>query len=420
MDNYSLDELNDSFFSSIKRMKFAESVEFSQPLTKEEKMTENFNRFAWDFLLKVSENPFEKEKNYFISPLSMGIDWAMLENGAKGETFTQINKALRMDNYSLDEVNDYFFSSIKRMKSAESVEFNLANALFYNTAKNVELNHKFAQLLNDKYSVWTNGGAYGPEMTAQINAWCSKQTKGKIKNIVDKLDREKGLFDLLNAVYLKVNWSKSFEDSYFDYFTTAQFEKEYAEYIHDTRKLKYNENDKFQYAEVPLLGGKYVVFFILPKIGETIPQTIAYFKTYSNLRNNTNNRLVNIYIPKFKIEYELMNVIPVLKSMGIENAFDSTKADLYGCFSSEMKIPDDENPTVNSVVHKTTFEVTKTGVEASAATRVEVWSISLSASPEVEEQPIIMKLDRPFIYGIKETETGMVLFSGCMNNPTKE
>ena len=69
---------------------------------------------------------------------------------------------------------------------------------------------------------------------------------------------------------------------------------------------------------------------------------------------------------------------------------------------------------ISAVVHKAFVEVNEEGTEAAAATGVVISTKSARA-----EKPLIphFRADRPFIYMIRDNESGSILFLGRMNNP---
>jgi len=384
-----------------------------------QEMTAGYNQFAWNFLSEVGSK--QSGENYFLSPLSMGIDWAMLENGANGNTLTQIKNAIGFEGYSNEEVNGYFYALIKSLNSADSVDFDLANALFFNETKGFTFDSTFSSFLTNTYDAYVKGGDFSETFRAEINKWCSDKTKGKIENAVPKLDPEKGLFALINSIYLKSKWAKSFEEGKLlpGEFTTDMKSSVSVDYMEDIRNLKYAENDNLQYAEVSLAKGDYSVFFALPKEGKSLTETAQYLSSNWSSLLSSDSALVYIGIPKFKVNYELGgdNMIGVLKSLGMNDVFNSAFADLWGCFNVYKG---KGTPYVSNVIQKTTFELTEKGAEAYAVTVIIVEEELIAPAPVEEPELKIMFMNRPFIYGIKDNKTGVVMFNGCMNDPSAE
>jgi serpin B len=68
---------------------------------------------------------------------------------------------------------------------------------------------------------------------------------------------------------------------------------------------------------------------------------------------------------------------------------------------------------ISEVVHKAFISVDEEGTEAAAATAV-IMPVLAAPSPAVE-----VTIDRPFIYMIRDLQTGTILFVGRILNPAE-
>ena len=102
-------------------------------------------------------------------------------------------------------------------------------------------------------------------------------------------------------------------------------------------------------------------------------------------------------------------VVDVYKKMGMDLPFDPGKADLKGIFTNDS----DSDVWIGKIIHKTHIEVDRQGTRAAAVTVVEV-DKCMAVAPAAD--PVIINLDRPFVYAIVDNETGIPVFLGCMNN----
>jgi len=84
--------------------------------------------------------------------------------------------------------------------------------------------------------------------------------------------------------------------------------------------------------------------------------------------------------------------------MGMEIAFNTALADF-------TRINPDGNLFIDEVLHKTFIKVDEEGTEAAAVTSV---GIGLTAMPET----IYFRVDRPFVFLIRERHSGTILFIG--------
>jgi len=120
---------------------------------------------------------------------------------------------------------------------------------------------------------------------------------------------------------------------------------------------------------------------------------------------------VDLSIPRFKAEWGSKDISPILKVLGITDAFSEAKAD----FSKINGAPagTDSSLFIAKVFHKAKIEVDEKGSEAAAATAIAM--VAGGAMPRKQADPIVLKADRPFYYAIIDTQTGLILFNGVYN-----
>lgn len=117
------------------------------------------------------------------------------------------------------------------------------------------------------------------------------------------------------------------------------------------------------------------------------------------------------YIPKFKFEYEL-NLKEDLKQLGITDVFEQGKANL-------TEITDDENIYITEAIHKANIEFTQDGIKAAAATLFGGGGAGSSFDYfyEVPVEEIDLTFDQPYMFLIRDKETGEVWFVGTVYEP---
>lgn len=116
-------------------------------------------------------------------------------------------------------------------------------------------------------------------------------------------------------------------------------------------------------------------------------------------------------MPRFTFNYNLP-LTDKLNTLGMSAAFDPAKADFSG-MAEEVK--PEANLYITSVLHKAFIAVDEAGTEAAAATAVMV-----GVTSAMPEEPLEVKMDRPFIFAIQDDQTGTILFLGRVMNPTVE
>ena len=134
-------------------------------------------------------------------------------------------------------------------------------------------------------------------------------------------------------------------------------------------------------------------------------------------------RQVNVFLPRFKSETSFTladSQLPgPLQKMGMERAFTDPRSPEGANFDGMSHA---EDPTkrlfLSKVLHKAFVEVNEKGTEAAAATAVIM--IRSTSLPVSEPFTPTFKADRPFLYLIRDNETGSILFLGRMNEPSVE
>ena len=160
------------------------------------------------------------------------------------------------------------------------------------------------------------------------------------------------------------------------------------------------------YKDSPLVMKIFVP--IMPENGEDIETLFAALsdaekeELLDSLDDAQQEEIDRLVIPKFTMEQEIKELKEILQNMGMREAFADT-AD-FDKIAEELY--------VSQVLHKAKIEVDEQGTEAAAVTAV----IAAKCSMVQEKIPVVFEADRPFIYVIQDTRTGMILFMGRVSH----
>ncbi|MDD3078647.1 MAG: serpin family protein [Paludibacter sp.] len=361
------------------------------------------NEFAFDLLKNTVTN--SDETNVVLSPLSVSIALGMAWNGAAGETKSQIETALKMNNLSTYDINEYYKVMQTSLPNVDpKTQLAIANSLWYKTGFSIK--QDFLNLNS------TNFGAYIKELDFDqswakdtINNWCSNKTNGLIPSIVDQISQDVRLY-LINAVYFKGIWEKQFDKdrTYESRFTDESGNSSEINMMSMTDTFPYWEDNRAQYIELPYGNESFGMTIILPEWGTNITELLDSITSekWDSAISDMTSREVRINLPRFKSECKFTLNQP-LKDMGMQLPFTD-----YADFSG---ISDDQL-TISQILHKTYVAVDEDGTEAAAVTAIEFETTSLPDYPTVN-------VNRPFIFVIRERNTGIILFIGKMGSVTK-
>lgn len=349
-------------------------------------------------LSKQIADQLDKDENYMFSPLSIKLAFAMAANGAEGETQQEILDVMGIAD--LTEFNQAASALMERLNGSEDVQFKVANSIWLNTDYFKGSKVAFLPSYRDTIERYYKGKA--DEVTAQnavktINDWISQQTNGKIKDVMSSSDF---LAALVNTVYFKGEWANQFNERATEKgeFTDGTGKKTQIDFMHDTGYYAYAEIGDMQLIALPYKNRDTAMYILLPEEGKRASLDALSKDVFANMES----AYVRLSLPKWKTEnkYELNSL---LKQLGIETAFDRTKAQ----FTNKMFQNLSENAFISDVIHQTFIDVNENGTEAAAAT-----AISVGATSALPPTPVEFNADHPFAYFIRDEVSGEILFFG--------
>jgi len=343
------------------------------------------NKFGSElFKPLLSSNPGE---NVFFSPVSIAAAMSMVRMG----TTPSSSGEKELDTYLPCAGNVLRKLANELEMETDDVQTKFANSLWMSEILNPSYKEQMLRL-----NAFTERL---PETAEPINKWVEGQTNGLIKDLLDKIHPDT-IAILVNAVYFRGLWALQFspEETTDHPFELANGKKENCRMMSLIKNVLYRESPSGA-KSVKLSYGKsgdfYAVLTLPPKGMEPNP----YDKVSSA---EFEMRKVGVRLPRFKVEFQ-SSVKETLRTIGIDAIFTQLGMLKGMCPRDDVFIGD--------VVHKAVLEVDENGTKAAAATAVLVMTTSFDPS-----QPIEFLVDRPFAITIMH-KSGMVLFSGAINNP---
>ncbi len=373
--------------------------------TLEKRLVQSDNEFGLKLFSAI--NTAEGSKNIFISPLSVSMALGMTMNGAAGDTRNAMEQTLEFEAMTEQEINQTYRSLIDLLIQLDpKVEFRIANSIWHDQALNFE--QPFLEVNRQYFDAAVEGLDFAdPNSVEIINNWVAQNTNGKINRIVDEIDPDTIMY-LINAIYFKAGWTQKFDADLTedDVFRLENGGTAPVKMMKLFKEMFYFENDQLQAVELAYGDSAFSMTLLLPKEGISVEAT-AQLLTDDNWAEWTNSlavETVDLSMPKFKLEYEI-GLKDVLSTMGMSIAFDPGQADFSRLYSAR------DDVHISKVKHKTFVEVNEEGTEAAAVTSVEV---SVTSAPRT----IPMRLDRPFLFVIRDSQSGTILFIGKLVEPT--
>jgi len=335
-------------------------------------------------------------------------------------------------------------------------EIHTANALW--GERTFPFNQDFVDTVDRHYKT---GGIFpvdfksNPRAAKQrINDWTASQTRDRIKEIISNLPPRSRLI-LTNAIYFKGDWSVPFEESQTkprdftmadgirtDTPTMHQYGMEIARYgafnadgstfntpwtidrNQQDHSSHYPDANGFLTVELPYKGEALSMILLVPNRPDGLSALEAKLSADALDRwiEQMQKRETNIFLPRFKMETEY-KLTGVLQAMGMRRAFiDPLSNTQFGADFSGMNdsMSINDRLYIDQVLHKGFIEVNEKGTEAAAVTAVMMVGSALAPAPPTMI-PFIptVAADRPFLYLIRDRETGSILFLGRMMEPVR-
>ena len=362
------------------------------------------NTFAFDIFSKTAANSGTSE-NVIISPLSISSALSMTLNGAGGSTREAMLQALRINGITPETINNSYKSLSEALLTVDKrVLISIANSVWIE--KNFIVKKPFIDILTTFYDAESNGfNISDPLAPTKINNWIDTKTNGLIKNMISRLD-DNTVMLLINAIYFKGKWKSQFnkDNTAKKTFYKPDVGAVSVPMMKQTSDFKIYTGSSFVMAEFPYGQGNFVMDVILPndKYGVDAIIPLLNDTNYKSWLAQMREGKIDLSFPKFKYGYktELKNT---LSDMGMGIAF-TNNADFSNISDLDLLI--------TSVLHQAFIETNEEGTEAAAATVVIIGLTS--AGPTA---PVILNIDHPFIYIIRETTTNSILFIGKVADP---
>lgn len=378
------------------------------------------NRFGADLLAAVGDAA--PTENVVVSPFSVATALAMTSVGARGKTAEEMATVLGgdavsdadtgdpVDAYLNDfqpSMNGLLSSLAERGATADGAELEFANSVWGQNGINWKPD--FLQTLTKTYDteMFTADFAADADGAAdEINQWVANATNDRITDllapgVLNNLTR----MVLVNAVYLTADWETPFEaESTWDQdFTTATGDVVSVPMMHMHEGLNAAVGDGWTAVELPYAAGDLSMVVAVPdQLSEP-----AESPSIEDVIDELSTRDVVLSLPKFEVDHKA-SLNDTLAQLGMPTAFVFGEADFSG-------MTDDEKLYISDVVHQANITVDEKGTEAAAATAV--MEAAGAAPGEDEVQPLEIDVDRPFTFWLRDTVTGVVIFTGRVNNP---
>lgn len=366
----------------------------------------------------------DTDGNICFSPLSAQIALSMVQNGAEGNTLNEMHSALGTDSYTDEEVNSFYKSLINTLTtrpkfdpeqwkwwSGESEEdarkrydaaypiCEIANSVWHRP--NVTLYDSFTDILTASYdagfgAVWFNT----EEGIEEINCWVNHKTHGLIPKLYNTPQSDYLAVVLADALYFKGAWKNPFDKELTkpDLFYLADGTTAQTDMMCASDQFASTTGHKFRTITMPYGKGDFSMTLFVP-VADTMLPELSYGDWLRTINTENNYHDYSLFLPRFDFsgKYDL---IPSLKQMGIEDAFNP--------FNADFTRMTDNDVVISKVYQLSDISVDEDGTEAAAVTVIEMEDSAMPEPDDYEE----FRVDRPFYFTIENRKEQSVLFVG--------
>jgi serpin B len=368
------------------------------------------NTFAFNLYQQLTKN---NTGNMFYSPYSISTAMAMTYAGANGDTATQMSKAL---DFALPQAqlhpafDDLALQLASRGQGAsgtngKSFSLNIANALW--CQKDYNFQPAFLNTLAQNYGAGVNLLDFinSPEPSrVTINNWVSNETNNKIQDLIpDGAITPYTRLVLTNAIYFDAAWQYPFsgDKTSNGTFNLLDGSTVSVPMMNNEASYSYAKGNGYQAVELPYSGDQIAMDIIMPDAGNfTAFESGMTADSVSGIINNLQVKSLSLTMPKFNFDSSF-SLKDALSALGMPIAF-SDQADFSGMTGQK-------DLNISDVVHKAYVAVNEQGTEAAAATGVIMSGMAMMQNT--------LTIDQPFIFVIRDIQTGAILFVGRVLNP---
>lgn len=370
--------------------------------------------------------------NLFYSPASVRIAMAMAAAGARGATATELHHGLSLPpgdaaNTALgDELASWAALATPPQPSTRAADpqlqkwqqqelehkrvvLRVVNRLWAQAGH--QFRQEFLQILRDDYRAPLGTVDFRHDAArVAINQWVSDATEHKIKELLKNAIAPDTKLVITNAVYFKAHWTDEFNASLTkdEPFFAAGGKQPKVPLMRRTGYLHLARLDGAMMAELPYGEGRLVMDIVLPDARDGLARVEdAYAKgAFATWAARLAPARVELVMPRFRTSSSF-ELAEALGGMGMARAFKYPDADFSG-------IDGTHDLFIGRVVHQAFVDVDEHGTEAAAATAIEM----RAGAAMPTEPPVVFRADHPFLFFIRDTKTGTVLFAGRLADPS--
>lgn len=348
--------------------------------------------------------------NVFLSPINISSALGMAAVGARGDTLDEMLMTLHLPKG--DGMPKGFAALLAQLQADAKAPYELSLAAAIWGHEPLPIEQSFLDQVNKGFGGGLRRVNFKDKEAAVkvINAWVEQQTKNRIQNLLtpDNINPLTRMV-LTSAIYFKGQWQYKFNKALTknEPFWTSLEKSTTVPMMHQPVHARYFSNDMLQLVDLPYKGDRLSMVVVLPKAKDGLSKLEATLSAAGVDGWIAKARPMDgdVALPRFEFttRYQLPDQ---LQALGMKKAFGAG-ADFSGITTAEPLL-------ISDVIHKAFIKVDEEGSEAAAAT-----AVIMDRAPSPVMDRFHFRADHPFVFLIRDRQTGTVLFVGRYSEPSK-
>jgi serpin B len=356
----------------------------------------------------------ERPGNLCFSPLSIRALLSLVCEAAKGDTAAQMREVLRLPAHG--HLPLALIGGAQARLSAGGV-LSMANAIW--VAPSVSLLPEYVETLQGAVDCTIatadfSGDAYNA--AGRINGWVRERTKGRISHIVESSDFDESTrLVLANAVFFKDAWRSPFPEAFTQsgVFHLPDSQTVTTPLMQNVVTARYCEAEGLQVLALSYGRAPLSLVVVLPERADGLAsvEPLLSAHTLGSWLAAAGEQSVSVVLPRLSIDSDVVDWASLLRALGMSLPF-TPEADLSGL--DGVSPPNPSALSIGRLLHRARIAVTEQGTGAAAAGAAIVHATMTRRKPAHVPE---FRADRPFVFAIRDDESGAVLFMGRVVNP---
>ncbi|MGB3589182.1 MAG: serpin family protein [Tunicatimonas sp.] len=368
----------------------------------EQELVRSVNNFAFDLVRQATKQ--SSAQNVFLSPLSVNLAMSLMLNGSAESTRDQLYQSLDFEVLSPLEINKAYSELIPFLQELDpEVSFSLANAIWYD--QRLSISPFYQNILLAYYNAHAIDLNFkSKRATTVIQKWVENQMPYKLSQPLTLSDSRANLY-MTNAVQFNGKWAMPFRkeltrpsEFYLPNGNSIVADMMYA----DQAEYRFHQTESASYIDIPYGNKQYSMTLVMPKAEDSLHHlaNILDAEKLDAILDAADTLEQGLYLPKFAINYQA-SLKNMLSQLGMGIAFQDSAN--FSLFFSEAN----QQPHLNDMLHQASIEISEIGAKAA----------SLTSTLSIENAAPSVRIDRSFLFFIREQHSGVILFAGVLTNP---